>query len=383
VRTTLYCSTADLAAEDPRPVLERAVAAGIAGLTLAAAYHEASDYLPHNPRFRVHYTPAGVAFGADRARYPAELPPPPMLPACGGVDQLERLCEEAGAMGVPVDAWVVYLHRDGRPPGPGTVENAFGDPYPVALCPASPVARQYSIALTEDVCRYPVAAVSAESLHYHPLDHGAHHERRMAGPGERAAFLLSLCFCASCRRAAVDAGVDADRLARWVRAQVDGADSEPDPADLHRYLDLRVGHVTTLVQACAQAAGAAGVVFRFLDPSAAFAPAAKGGREYGRALGIDAAEVARAAHIGVPAYSPDPGRVAAECAAYRAVVPAERFGVILRPMPPDCSDADNLAEKVRAVVDGGASSLAYYHYGMMPLSMLDVVAEAHRRCLAG
>jgi hypothetical protein len=373
VRTSLYCSAADLAGERPRRVLERAAAAGVGGLTLAAVYHEASDYLPHHPRSRIHYTPAGTAFPADPARYPAELPPPPLLPVCQGDDLLARLCDDAAGAGAQVEAWVVYLHRDGRPPGPGVVENAFGDPYPVALCPASPIVRDYAVALTEDVCAYPVAAVAGESLHYHPLDHGAHHERRMAGLSDWASTLLSLCFCPSCRDAATTDGIDVDGLARWVRDQVDAADAPADNADLDRYLDLRVGHVSALVAACGQAAETAGKVLRVLDPSAAFAA-------QGRMLGIDLAALG---HVGVPAYTPDPARVAALCRAYRRTVPAERFGVILRPMPPDCHDAANLADKVRAVVEAGAASLAYYHYGMMPLAMLDAVAEAHRRCLAG
>lgn len=389
MRTGLYCSAADLAGEEPGAVLERAARAGIGGLTLAAVYHEASDYLPHNPRFRIHYTEAGVAFAPDEARYPVELRPPPMLPVCDGVDVLARLCEESAAVGATVDAWVVYLHRDGRPAGPGVVENAFGDAYPVVLCPASPLVRDYAVALTEDVCTYPVAAVAAESLHFHPLDHGSHHERRMAGLSDRAAFLLSLCFCQWCREAAADDGVDVEGLARWVRAAVDAdvdADTS-DNADLARYLYLRTRHVSTLVAACAGAARRAGVAFRFLDPSAAFAASAPGeagqglGVDRGWMLGIDVAQVGEQAEVGVPAYTPDPARVAAECEAYRRLVPAERFGVVLRPMPPDCGDADNLTAKVRAVVEAGAATLAYYHYGMMPLPMLDAVAEAHRRCV--
>jgi hypothetical protein len=213
----------------------------------------------------------------------------------------------------------------------------------------------------------------------------------MAGLSDRAAFLLSLCFCTSCRQAAADDGVDADGLAGWVRSFVDAdADSlntEPeadDNPDLARYLELRTRHVSTLTALCAAEAERAGVTLRFLDPSAAFGAGGLAlGPERGSVLGIDVGQVGEHAHVGVPAYSPDPARVAAECEAYRGLVPAERFGVVLRPMPPDCTDVDNLTAKVQAVVQAGAASLAYYHYGMMPLPMLDALAEAHRRALAG
>ena len=35
----------------------------------------------------------------------------------------------------------------------------------------------------------------AESLHYHPLEHGAHHERYFVELGTAARLLLGLCFC--------------------------------------------------------------------------------------------------------------------------------------------------------------------------------------------
>lgn len=387
MRTSLYCSAADIAAEGSGRVLERAAGAAVGGLTLAAVYHEASDYLPHNARARIHYTYAGVAFAADQDRYPAELRPPPLLPVCEGVDLLAQLCDDADSADASVDAWVVYLHRDGRPAGAGIVENAFGDPYPVVLCPTSPLVQEYALALTADICRYPVASISAESLHFHPLDHGSHHERRMAGLSDRASFLLSLCFCRWCREAAAADGIDVDGLTAWVRAQVDDQDSgDEDSADLARYLELRTLHVSSLAAACAMVADGAGVRFRFLDPSAAFAAAA-GRQELGPAqgwtLGIGVGRLREHAEIGVPVYTPDPQRVAAEVKAYRDIVPADGFGVVLRPMAPDCTDVENLVQKITAVREAGAATLSYYHYGLMPLPMLGMVAEAHRRSLGG
>jgi hypothetical protein len=45
-------------------------------------------------------------------------------------------------------------------------ENCFGDRFPGRLCPASPAVRDYALGMTRDLCRYPIAALRAEALHY-------------------------------------------------------------------------------------------------------------------------------------------------------------------------------------------------------------------------
>jgi sugar phosphate isomerase/epimerase len=48
----------------------------------------------------------------------------------------------------------------------------------------------------------------------------------------------------------------------------------------------------------------------------------------------------------------------------------------MRPVPPDCDAAENLAEKLRVAAAAGVDRVDIYHYGMAPLSALDRVREA-------
>ena len=80
--------------------------------------------------------------------------------------------------------------------------DAFGDRYVTELCPANPDVRIYARALAVEVARVGVETIVAESLHYHPLEHGYAHERYFVPLGPRARYLLGLCFCRHCLVAA-------------------------------------------------------------------------------------------------------------------------------------------------------------------------------------
>ena len=62
--------------------------------------------------------------------------------------------------------------------------------------------RIYARALAVEVARVGVETIVAESLHYHPLEHGYAHERYFVPLGPRARYLLGLCFCRHCLVAA-------------------------------------------------------------------------------------------------------------------------------------------------------------------------------------
>ena len=94
--------------------------------------------------------------------------------------------------------------------------------------------------------------------------------------------------------------------------------------------------------------------------------------------GIDLANVARSCH-GVEAigYVADPVRLELEVEAYRSAIGEETpFSVCLRPSPPDCDDAANLAEKVSRLHSLGVATIDFYHYGFLRLSALDWIRAA-------
>src|SRR5919202_2899340 len=90
-----------------RNVQERA---GVGGLTMAVAYHDARDLFPHNPIHKVRYLEGGaVFFRPDESRYEDLQLQPHVAELARTVDRLDDLCTAAGERGMDVNAWVVFL----------------------------------------------------------------------------------------------------------------------------------------------------------------------------------------------------------------------------------------------------------------------------------
>ncbi len=405
MRTSAFAFPTDLVDEGVDVVLDRLAGAGIGGVALAAVYHAARDVFPHNPRRRlVHLRGGDAAFAPDAARYDDHRPVHGHL--LDGRDVLGEAVAAAGARGLDVHAWTVFLHADleHAPRADLAERTPFSDPRLTDLCPAHPAVRRYACAVAGDVAARGVATVLAESLHYHPLEHGAHHERYLVRLSPLTRLLLGTCFCEHCLAAAADAGVDGAaaraRAVAAIEAELAGGGAAaaaearaPDPtrADLAEalgadgaYLDVRERTVASLVEEVAAAVRAEGARLVFMDPSGAVKGYATGrptgapAPEIAWRLGVDVARCAAAADgLEAIGYAADPARVELDLAAYAALLPAGRsLDVALRPTVPDCDDPANLAAKL-AVADAlGATRVDLYHYGLAPLSALETVRAA-------
>jgi hypothetical protein len=403
VRTSAFCFAGDLADEGVDTVLDNIQGrAGLGGVTMAAAYHASRDLFPHARTRRLRYQPGGeVFFRPEPARWRglALHPRPSRLTQDG--DPLAGLVAAAGARGLDVHAWTVFLHVDWTEDGdPRFAEQTcFGDACLTELCPANPDVRAYALALAQDLAGRGVASVLAESLHHHPLEHGAHHERYFVELGSAARLLLGLCFCEHCLAFAHRSGADPVELRLRACAEVERALAGTAPqtheelsheeaaallgGQLGALLESRCETVATLVGELAAATGEHGVRLELLDGSGAVKGYASGRPEGDAApsvawrLGVDIAACARAgAAIGAIAYAADPARVALDLAAYRELAPGAPLVAALRPVPPDCDSAENLAAKLRAARDAGVDRVDFYHYGLAPLSALDRIREA-------
>ena len=375
-------------------------------ITLATVYHEARDVLPHNPRGRVRFLEGGVAcFRPDPALYrDAGLEPRPSTLARDR-DVLAELVAAAGRRGIAAHSWTVFLHVDWvRDPRPDVVErNAFGDPMLTELCPANPAVRRYVGALSTDIARRGVETIVAESLHYHPLDHGFHHERYFLHLGPTTRLLLGLCFCDHCLAAAHADGVDGDALRRCAQNAVQrvfdgGGDSDGElirdevaglcDGELRGYLAMRERVVATLAAEAASATAAEGVRFAFMDASGAMKGYATGRPEGGPAteiawqLGVDLERTAAATNgLEAVAYAADPDRVSLDLEAYAALLPeGGTLSAAMRPMLPDCDSAENLRAKLDVASSVGVDRIDFYHYGLAPLTALDRIREALHDC---
>lgn len=276
--TSAFAFATDLADEGVDAVLDNiGHRGGLDGVTPAFVYHAARDIFPHNPRRKVHLLDRGeFFFRPDPARYDGLRIQPRVSPIARETDVLCETCRVAATRGLRVNAWTIFLHPDRPDEYPAcSTENAFGDRYTGELCPANPDVRAYVRALVTDVARHEVATVLAESLHYHGLEHGYHHERYFIALGPAARFLLGLCFCQHCLAVADRGGVDGSAVRFAVREELErvfagdaAPTSEEEPAldrlpalaggDLRGYIEARAKTVTTLVAEAAETAADCG-----------------------------------------------------------------------------------------------------------------------------
>jgi hypothetical protein len=154
--------------------------------------------------------------------------------------------------------------------------------------------------------------------------------------------------------------------------------------ELEGYLETRSDTVASLTGEAAAAAAAEGATFAFIDLSGAVKGYATG-RPTGDAapsiawqFGIDIPSVAAACgQVEAIGYAVEPDRLRFDLAAYRSSVgETSRLSTIMRPMPPDCASADNLARKLAIAQELGAVEVGFYHYGFMRLESLDLIRSA-------
>ncbi|MFJ5118664.1 hypothetical protein [Kitasatospora sp. NPDC088548] len=358
--------------------------AGVGGVTLASVYHEARDVFPHNPHRVIRYLEPGAAyFRPDPARWTGRRLRPVPSTAIGDRDPFAEAAAEARRRGLKLHAWTVFCHNDrlGFEHPDCAPANAFGDRHLTELCPANPEVREYAVTLVAELARYGVDAIRAESLHFHGLRHGYHHERYFEELGPVAEALLGICFCDHCRAAATRAGVPADEVAEAVRGELrrrladDAAAAEPGALDelagggLAAYVDASAATVTSLAAEAAEAAERYGMRLSFMDG---------GGPGKGWLSGIDLPTLAKAAHqIETLGYAKTPEAVREKIAAFalHGVRPQD-MAVILRPMASDCDGPANLAAKIAALRELGVPEVEFYNYGLMRLSSMDRIGAA-------
>jgi len=381
--------------------------AGLSGVTMAAAYHHGRDIFPHNPKRKVRFLEGGaVFFQPDPSRYSGRVLQPIVSDLVHDQgDVLARLCSTAAGRSMGVRAWTVFLHNYslGEAHPECASRNVFGDAHLTDLCPSNPEVRGYAAALAADIASKGVDAVVAESLHFHGLEHGFHHERYFIELGALGRYLLGLCFCEHCLAAARERGVDVDRLQGETRRELERRFAAPpaaEPPELDRatveafaggelggFLTTRAWTVASLVSECAQAATVAGgVPLVFIDLSGAVKGYATGrpqgdaapsiAWQFGIDIGMIAESCGRVEAIG---YAADPDRLRLDLEAYRSLIGDPEIAgvsVILRPMAPDCDSVENLARKLQVARDAGVGEVGFYHYGFMRLESLDLIRSA-------
>ena len=219
---------------------KRIAGLGAQDVVLAAAYHSVRAVTPFHPRHRIITRDAAVYYRPDNERWRG-LPLQPAEPT----DSWHQTADPAGsferaagscAPRIFVTAWVVVAHSEavGAAHPEFVVRNAFGDPYPWALCIASPDVRDYAATLAADVAALDWAeGIELEACGWYGFGHLSAHDKTGGGPAGTAGWLLDLCFCPSCEDACRAAGLNPGRVRERVREAVD-AGLDALPADMER-----------------------------------------------------------------------------------------------------------------------------------------------------
>jgi hypothetical protein len=356
---------------------DRIAGLGITEVSLAASYHDVRAVTPFHPEHRIVTRSAAVYYRPDPARWRGRRLHP-AVGAPGGQGSFERAARRLRSAGLRVSAWLVITHNEtlgGEHPGL-TVRNAFGDPYPWALCAASPDVREYAATLAAEVVSADcVDGIDLEACGWYGFDHLSAHDKTGLGGG-----LFDLCFCGSCETACGAAGLDHGALREQVRAAIDTPAALPVAALPVAALDalrrVRADLAVAFLHAVIGSAKAACpdkplLVHAHPDPWQA-------GANPGFAPGGPAAA------DGVILNCPADPTLAADLVARAATTFSLRQGRITRiaaTLPSVTAlgaRAGELPARVASVIGAGATELRFYHAGLASAADLAAIRGVTR-----
>ncbi|MEU3663387.1 hypothetical protein AB0E77_27155 [Streptomyces sp. NPDC032940] len=209
---------------------------GVDQVTLASAYHSTRALTPRHPRHRVVTAEhAAVLYPPDATRWEGRELRPYEAGDWAPGDAWGEAAETLAAAGLEVHTWVVLAHnsRLGAEHPHTSVVNAYGDRYPWAPCIAQPATRAYLTDLAAEAAVRPGArGTELESLGWYGLAHLHAHDKTAGVPlGDAGHYLMSLCFCPTCRSGYDAQGLDPDALAAAVRAALEPVWQGAAPSD--------------------------------------------------------------------------------------------------------------------------------------------------------
>lgn len=362
----------------------RAREAGVETVAVAANYHSTRAATPLHPRHRLVDAEHAACYLPVRPTAWQGMRLVPRVPGWTTPDSFAVARKALAAAGLRVAAWTVLTHNSvlGRDHPDLVRRNAFDEPYTYALCPQAPQVADYCATLVHEIALLGEAdGLILEAAGPLGVDHGGHHDKTefaQWAPAQRE--LLSLCFCASCRRVQRAAGLDPEHVAAQVRAALGPASQPPkSPEDalgaqtaavLRGCADASASALHTRLVAAARSAapGIRITVHGSASPWATGAFAPLGPTVAG---GIDA--VVANCWAAEPGYGPKRGAGpgGGPVAALRNLAPsATAVGGYFRPetLP---ADEEGLGALAARHVAAGLGEAHLYHLGLVPRAGLD------------
>ncbi|MBI2941055.1 MAG: hypothetical protein HYY04_11525 [Chloroflexi bacterium] len=388
MRTSLWAYPWDIADEGTESVLREVQELGFTAIDLAANYHAIATLAPHNPLRKVMYTDTGAVFFPARLdRYarivPSLWPESPVLRAWPAVARLVAdggLTLNAWTIGM-FQPWVTRIYPDTARVLP------FGDRMPSGTCPANPDVQDYLVALGADLVeQYPIQLVELEGIGFPDFAYGVVRERIGIALSEWARYLLGLCFCHACGRAAAAEGIDVERLRRWVVGEVErrfaeaGDEPSPEPVaprlaesgstdpELGRFVELRHEAVERLVRRIARIVTGA-------RPSAGICvpvrPDALDGLRLERVLDVIGA-------VMIPHPRQHPEEAAAIVQRVRASPRRIELVHNQSAIGPERPGSPGFHEAVQAAIRLGVDQISFYHHGLLKRPQLATISRLMR-----
>jgi hypothetical protein len=343
---------------------------GITEVSLAVAYHDVRAIAPFHPAHRIVTRGAAVYYQPDPARWRG-IRVRPAVCTESPRGSFERAARRLRAAGLRVSAWLVIAHNEtlGAAHPDVTVRNAFGDPYPWALCVASPDVREYAATLAAEVASADdVDGIELEACGWYGFDHLSGHDK--TGLALTGSLLLDLCFCPSCQQAGDEAGLNVAALRAEVRAAIDAR--APLPAEVgdpvHR---VRAGLATGFLRAVTESARAAApgkpvLVHTHPDPRLA---GSNPGFSFPGLDGVDGVI------LGCPAAVSPAAALVAEAVRACAGRPL-RIAATLPAVGALGGQPDELPALTGAVLASGATNVRFYHAGLASAADLAAIRKA-------
>ena len=376
---------------NPSVNIDKLQDSGLTGINLALNYHASRDFtLRGTPSLR--YLEDGAHYyQPDLSKYSTGAITPSPDDVYQDNSTLEKIQESGRKSGFDIHAWAVYFHNSAAgKQNPETVQiNGLGQKLLASLCPSNPSAQGYAIGLTNDLLSRGIKSIAAESIHFHGLIHGEHHERYFIELSEISQYLLGFCLCIYCQSAAESAGADAKKLASEISAALNKLIAADDPwlgqqlniANLISIFGIDIknwilGQQRTLVnlhKEITKLAHSAEATLRWVDQSPLIGGLAQSWR-----IGIDPKELGQVVDVIEPLfYRQNTSEIIELAKSYLSTINSpEKITGILRPTYPDNSSDKELALRISALKNLGIENIDFYLFDVWRERDLDWIKQA-------
>jgi len=380
--------------QEPKVVLAELQGAGLTGINLALNYHSSRDFLlrqgPHLEYLQEgfhYYFPNFSSYNESAIK-----------PAQGSYYEnnllLDLISEETRRVDFDLNAWCVYLHNfdlGSRNPT-ATVTNVYGNQFLSELCPAHPAVREYAIGLSRDLCSRGIKKLLVESVRFHGLMHGEHHERFFLQMSKITEFLLYLCFCNSCTTEFSKRGGDPEALRNKVKFALNNFINESDSwldirlstttlqeilgPEILTYLSSREATVTSLYAEICKVAHASGVQVQFLDPSTLQDKDSLRPLDDSWLAGHDAKAISNLVDIFEPIFFETKVSEIAQVVSHFQKELTSPVAAAVSPMYPFIANKAELVENVAGLLACDIKQIDFYLLDVMRKRDLDWISEA-------